>query len=49
MLRTLANELMQVFMYLSPIFGLAIVIKETKRAEKRLRTPRYVESSQKYM
>jgi hypothetical protein len=49
MLETLANGLTQAFLYLSPIFALAIATEETKRAEKRMRTPRYVESSPKYM
>lgn len=49
MLETLANGLTQAFLYLSPIFVLAIATEETKRAEKRMRTPRYVESSPKYM
>ena len=49
MLETLANGLTQAFLYLSPIFALAIATEETKRAEKRMRTTRYVESSPKYM
>ena len=49
MLETLANGLTQAFLYLSPMFALAIATEETKRAEKRMRTPRYVESSPKYM
>lgn len=49
MLETLANGLTQAFLYLSPIFALAIATEETKRAEKRMRTPRYVESKPTYM
>lgn len=49
MLETLANGLTQAFLYLSPIFVLAMATEETKRAEKRMRTPRYVESKPIYM
>lgn len=49
MLETLANELTRVFLYLLPIFALAMATEETKRAEKRMRTPRYVESKPIYV
>lgn len=49
MLETLANGLTQAFLYLSPIFALVMATEETKRAEKRMRTPRYVESKPTYM
>ena len=49
MLETLAKVLTQVFLYLLPIFALAMATEETKRDEKRMRTPRYVESKPIYM
>lgn len=49
MLETFANGFTQVFLYLLPIFALATATEETKRVEKRMRTPRYVESKPFYM
>ena len=49
MLETLAIGLTQAFLSLSPIFVQAMATEETKRAEKRMRTPRYVESKPIYM